>query len=265
MTEIFKYFVGIIGVLILVYVLLVVLRTVLTSGVSTGANIITDPAVQQNVASGTVNLVNAVGEFSLASWLRNFRPFAYAPIEVTTDVTDRATPRYYNDDLSKYNSSAWRENLNWQNLNAAPNNHPTDFVPVGGWYTQQLLESQNGTNYNSEGNGNEEIQISDRYIIPATKPGSIVEDNSVLTGRAYYKVFSQREFPIYILDERGNTVGSITAYANGDIGRDETVPFRAVVDIDYLPISRGFLMYKNENLEMSKIKAVTVFPVLFQK
>jgi hypothetical protein len=265
MMQIFKYFVGIIGVLILVYVLLVVLRTVLTSGVSTGANIITDPAVQQNVASGTVSLVNAVGEFSLASWLRNFRPFAYAPLEVTTDVTDRATPRYYNDDLSRYNSKAWQENLNWQNLHEAPDNHPTDFVPVGGWYTKQLLESQNSVNSLNENGSEEEIEISDRYIVPATKSGSIVKDNSILTGRAYYKVFSQREFPIYILDERGNTVGSVTAYANGDIRRDETVPFRAVIDIDYLPIYRGFLMFKNENVELSQIKAVTVIPVLFAK
>ncbi len=263
--QIFKYFVGIIGVLILVYVLLVVLRTVLTSGVSTGANIVTDPAVQQNVASGTVDLVNAFGNFSLASWLRNFRPFAFAPIEVTTDVADGATPKYYNSDLSKYDSGAWKENLNWQNLNAAPNNHPTDFVPIGGWYTQQLLESQNGTNYNDENNLDEDIQISDRYIVPATKPGSIVEDNMLLTGRAYYKVFSQREFPIYILDERGNTVGSVTAYANGDMRRDETVPFRAVADLDHLPIYKGFLMYKNENIDLSKIKAVTVVPVLFAK
>lgn len=262
MMQIFKYFVGIIGVLILVYVLLVVLRTVLTSGVSTGANIITDPRVQQNVASGTVNIVNAVGEFSLASWLRSFRPFAYAPIEVTTDVTDRATPRYYNDDLSQYNSNAWSENLNWQNLNAAPNTHPTDFVPIGSYYNNQLQEGQNSQNVHTNV---DEIQISDRYIMPATKSGSIIEDNSVLTGRAYYKVFSQREFPIYILDERGNTVGSVTAFANGDVRRDETVPFRAVVDIDHLPIYRGFLMYKNENVELSQIKAVTVIPVLFAK
>lgn len=264
MQEILKYFIGIIGVLILVYVLLVVLRTVLTSGVSTGADIITNPQVQENVASGTKDLVNAVGQFSLASWLRNFRPFEYSPIEVR--VSDELTPRYYNDNLQNY-SDYWGNsgNLKWQNLNQAPDSHPTDFVPIGGWYTKNLLESQNAGGLNNEIYNEEEVKISDRYIIPATKPGSIVKDGSVLTGRAYYKVFSLREFPIYILDERGNTVGSITAFANGDIRPDETAPFRAVVDIDYLSLDRGFLMYKNENTEMSKIKAVTVVPVLFQK
>lgn len=256
MTEIFKYFVGIIGVLILVYVLLVVLRTVLTSGVSTGANIISDPSVQQNVASGTKDLVNAVGQFSLASWLRSFRPFDYAPVEVR--VADDLSPKYYNDNLQNY-SGYWNnaENLKWQNLNQAPNNHPTDFVPIGGWYTDEL--------YNNYETKQDDIPISDRYIFPATKSGEIINDNSLLLGRAYYKVFSQREFPIYILDEKGNTVGQVTAFANGDMRRDETVPFRAVVDLDYLPIYRGFLMYKNENIEISGIRAVTVLPVLFAK
>jgi hypothetical protein len=252
MQEIFKYFVGIIGVLILVYVLLVVLRTVLTSGVSTGANIISDPSVQQNVASGTKDLVNAFGQFSLANWLRSFRPFEYAPIEVR--VADELTPRFYNDELENY-SGFWKnpENLKWQNLNSAPNSHPTDFVPIGDWYKDGNKISE------------EMLPISDKFIIPSTRPGSFVEDNSILTGSAYYKVFSKRQFPIYILDERGNTVGSVTAYANGDVRPDRTVPFRAVLDIDYLPIYRGFLMFKNENMEISQIKAVTVIPVLFAK
>jgi hypothetical protein len=260
MQEIFKYFVGIIGVLILVYVLIVVLRTVLTSGVSTGANIISDPVAQQNIASGTKDIVNAVGQFSLANWLRDFRPFSYAPMEVTTDVTDRATPKYYNDDLSKYNTSAWKENLNWQNLRDAPDRHPTDFAPIGNYYYNQL----NGGNSSEEEDVKQEIEVSDKYIKPNTKPRSIVKNNSVISGLAYYKVFTMGKFPIYILNEEGDTVGEIIAYANGDVQKDGGAPFRAVVNLKGVFTSRGFLMFKNENTEISGIKAVNTVPVYFQ-
>ncbi len=269
MLQIFKYFFGIIGVLILVYVLIVVLRTIFSSGFGNSVQTISDPAVQNNIASGTKDLANAVGQFSLANWLRNFRPFAYAPLEVTTDVTDRLRPKYYNDDLEKYDgyygNTAWRENLNWQDLGRAPDRHPTDFVPIGDAYYEQLLyanENQNNREPNFSGNN---LKASDKYIKPHTRAGSIVKNNSLLTGSAFFKVFTLGKFPIYILDQEGNTVGVVTAFANGDVEKDNSAPFRAVIDLDNINIRQGFLMYKNENLEISGIKAVTVVPVLFQK
>lgn len=275
MTEIFKYFFGIIGVLILVYVLIVVLRMVLVNGASTGMNILGDKETQEKVASNTKDVVQAVGQFSLAEWLRSFRPFAYAPIEVTTDVTDRVVnnPRFYNDDLTKYEGyyasggGSWRENLNWQNLNEQPNNHPTGVQPVDSSYYSQFFNpenSENGGGIESDAEG-KKLQASAEYIRPFTRPGEILYDNGVLNGTAYFKVFTTGRFMIYVLDEYGNTVHSIVAYTNGDLGHTGWVPFRAVLDTDKVPIRRGFLMYKNENVEVSAIKAVNIVPVVFAK
>jgi hypothetical protein len=54
-------------------------------------------------------------------------------------------------------------------------------------------------------------------------------------------------------------------FVNGDLGRDGFVKFRGVTDLDNVWAPEGYLMFKNDNEKISKVKAVTVVPVLFQR
>lgn len=261
--EIFKYFVGIIGVLILAYVLIVIVRTVLVTGFSTGAEVASNPKVQNAVSSSTGQLATALGGFSLTEWAKGFKPFQFAPIYVGYDNENKPYSFFGNNEGKGFDT---QQKLYWQNLGSAPNQHPTDWAPVGTTYAETFFG--NNTGENSAGGGEEsgeELQPDPNLIKPSVKQGDIVKNNSVITGRAHYKVFSLRVFPIYVLDRDGNTVGKFSAFANGNIGPDQFVNFRAVADLDSVRVPYGFLMFKNENEEMSKLKAVTLVPALFQK
>lgn len=271
MLNIFKYFFGIIGVLILVYVLIVVLRTVLVTGFTSGKEAINDPNVKQNVASGTVSLTQSISNFTLSglsAWLLSARPLTVSPIYVGYDQENAGYSFFGNNENKGYKT---QQQLYWQNLNNAPNAHPTDWVPVGKSYTQVLLDSQNAgdpSQYDQNQN-QEEIKPSSEYIRANVTVGQEVLHNSVITGKAYYKVFSQRVFPIYIIDENGTVKGMFKAFANSDIGRDEMVDFRAVVKLPpEMPRNsyfKGSLFLTNDNTELSQIKAENKIPVIFAK
>ena len=267
MLEIFKYFIGIIGVLILAYVLIVVIRTVLITGFSTGKEVVASTTVSQSVASGTVSVVDAIKGFSfttLSDWLLNHRLVTVSPIYVGYDQQNAGYSFFGNNEGKGFKT---QEQLYWQNLNDAPNAHPTDWVPVGKSYYQTLLNNSDQGENNNELT-EEDAKIEVKYIRPNLSNGEILSDNTVITGRAFYKVFSQRVFPIYILDTNGNTVGAVKAFANSDIGQDEFVTFRAVLDLDKMNMGNSaqvYLLFKNENFEMSKIKAVNVVPVILRK
>ena len=267
MLEIFKYFIGIIGVLILAYVLIVVIRTVLITGFSTGKEVVASTTVSQSVASGTVSVVDAIKGFSfttLSDWLLNHRLVTVSPIYVGYDQQNAGYSFFGNNEGKGFKT---QEQLYWQNLNDAPNAHPTDWVPVGKSYYQTLLNNSDQGENNNELT-EEDAKIEVKYIRPNLSNGEILSDNTVITGREFYKVFSQRVFPIYILDTNGNTVGAVKAFANSDIGQDEFVTFRAVLDLDKMNMGNSaqvYLLFKNENFEMSKIKAVNVVPVILRK
>lgn len=261
MLNIFKYFFGVIGVLILAYVLIVVIRTVLITGFSTGKEVVNNENVKAVASSTTNKVANSIENFSLINFIKGFHPFQFSPLYVGYDNVNQPYTFFGNkSDRVNYKT---QESLYWQNLNDAPNAHPTDWIPVGKSYSEILFNSENNSD------NQEELKVEAKYIMPNIQIGQTIVNNSVINGKAYYKVFTQRIFPIYILDKEGNTLGMFNAYANGDIGPDEMVNFRAVVNLPQdMPRNwafKGFLMFKNENLEMSQIKAVKVVPVLFAK
>lgn len=247
MLEIFKYFVGIIGVLILVYVLIVILRTVLQSGFVAGSEIASATSTSNTVAS-TTNIV--------LNWFKNIKPITMSPIYVGYDQNNAQYSFFGNNENKGYKTQS---QLYWQNLGSAPNSHPTDWVPVDKNYQDTFSYEPNKVEQENE------IKPSDRYIFPNIRPIETVYDNQVVTGRAFYKVFSKGQFMVYVLDRNTNTVGEFKMFANGSVEDDFSVDFRGVIDTDQIPINSGYLMFKNDNTPISGIKAVTVVPVLFAK
>jgi hypothetical protein len=137
---------------------------------------------------------------------------------------------------------------------------------IGSGQKQLVIRSQNKFDkVTTKVEQENEIKPSDRYIFPNIRPIETVYDNQVVTGRAFYKVFSKGQFMVYVLDRNTNTVGEFKMFANGSVEDDFSVDFRGVIDTDQIPINSGYLMFKNDNEKISKVKAVTVVPVLFQR
>lgn len=272
MLEIFKWFFGIIGVIILVYVLIVIVRTVIGVGSSTIATVATSTQVQNNIASTAQPVVAATTGFSLADWVRGFHPFNFAPVYVGLEPNSSTTPTrgaFYGDEFNpnpnvtnwqNATSANWQANLMYQNLNDAPDDHPTDWMPVDG--SAQMYS--NSTNPSTNANSNKP-KADSKYITPYLNDNSVIKNDQVITGFAYYKVFSNRIFPIFILDQSGRQLGVVKAFVNGDLQANGFVPFRAVMSLPNIPAQKGILVFKNDNAEESGIQAATMVPIIFKR
>jgi hypothetical protein len=254
MLEIFKYFFGIIFILILTYVLIVIVRTVFVSGLLTTKEVINNPNTNQTIASTTVGAARAVSTFSLTSWLQNFRPFQYAPVDVAYDNTNSGS-RFYQEDSFFLNQNLQRQ-LYWQNLNDAPNTHPTDYVPL------TFDQRWGGGRNNSQTQESEATDYGARLIFINLKDGEKVVNKQVITGSAHISLFENRNFPVYVFDTNGEVVGSGKMYINGDVNRNAFVPFRGTVEFE-TNLKAGYLLFKNTNQSSIGIKATKVVNVNF--
>lgn len=257
---IFKWFFGIIGAIILVYVLIVMVRTVITSGFSTVKTVSTSTTTDA-ISSTTIKAVNTVTTFSLTEWLRNFQPFKFSPLYIGYDAQNANTGFF-----TKNQNRQTQEDLYNQNFNDAPNFHPTDWAPVESFDSRwNSAQNQNSNLISQIQNPNQNtIPSSSKYIKVNLDNNFPVKNFQAINGLAYVKVFSNRYFPVYVLDQNGNIIGSGSALPNGDINSAGFVPFRVVLEFNNQGNSSGFLMFKNENVDQVGFKAVTVVPVIFR-
>lgn len=260
MSQIFKVFFGIIGVIVLIYVLFVIVRTVLTTGAKT---VITTPVAtttantaQNIIASGTASVTNTITTFSFMGWLNNWHPLQFAPVVVspiTVVPGSESGPSYFSDGSSNTagNNSSNSSYNYWSTINDAPNDHPTDWAPVDSVPT----ENTNTSDTASVGDS--------KYIQVSLNQNSVIKENQVITGYAYYQVFTNRIFPLAIIDDNGRTLGVVKVFANGQLQANGFIGFRAVLDYYDPTTPKGYLVFKNDNVSDVGFKAVTVVPVFF--
>ncbi len=251
MVKIFTWFFGIIGVIILIYVLIVVVRTVFsygTTAVSNTQNTVSTSSVV--IASTTSNVANAVAGFSLLDWVRNsFHPFAYAPMDVTV-----ATDTYVNYGNTG-NSYAPRTSYVQYLLSGFGESHD-DFDARWGGAPYVAPNQQNQQPTNTLPVGDSKYIKVNSFLTPQVK------QDQVVSGLAYYQVYSDRFFPVYVLDGNKGIIGIVKAYVNGSIRADGYIPFRAVLSFTNPTTPTGYLVFKNM-YDTDAISAVTIIPIRF--
>lgn len=246
MMGILKWFFGIVGTIILIYVLIVMVRTVISSGFSTASQVATS-TVGTTIASTSTNVANNLSTFSFTQWLANFHPFKFSPIYVGYD-NGNSHSSFFGDSTYKTQNQ-----LYWQNLNDAPDTHPTDWAPV--------RNNSAITNADNIVDDPSQVKASSKYIKVYYPENSSVTNSKVINGIAFNKVFSNRYFPVYVLDSEGEVLGNSKAFVNGDLQKNGFVNFRVVIEFNKNYQGPGFLMFKNENLDEAGFKAVTVLAV----
>lgn len=97
------------------------------------------------------------------------------------------------------------------------------------------------------------------------KENELVKSPLAISGEARGNWFFEANFPITILDDKGNTIGSAIASASGDWMTEDFVPFKAT--LKFLPgtSKNGFLVLRNDDPsgDVGKQKSVSI-PVRFK-
>jgi hypothetical protein len=265
MLNIFKWFFGVIGIIILIYVLIVMVRTVL----KTGYNTATDPTVDNVVASNTQKLASSTINFSLSNWLANFHPFNYSPVDVALpNGQPSVVDQIYNNSSTFHPDGYSNEasEMYFQSLNEAPADHPTDYAPVtnsimNSYSKSESIDSRYGIRDSNQ--ATEETAPSNQFIFSSIHPGATVKSYQDVTGMALDRVFWNGVFPIFVYDGQGNKIGFARAYPNGDLQPNGYVRFRGVLQYQTPRTANGYLVFQNESQEISGINAKTIVPVNF--
>jgi hypothetical protein len=242
MLTIFKYFFGIIGIIILVYVLVIVLRNFLTTGFNTISEISTNQDAQDKVLSGSETLVNKVKNFSIWEFIKSFHPSPYAPMYITHATNSGAM--YYAGEYSISENLVNNNNITWGNT--SDTNFDTKWGP-------QVKQQKIYNYFNNE-----------KLIESSTKSGDYIYSGQVISGVAHTSVFSDNYFWGFVLDERGSILGKGKMFMNGEI-RDNLVPFRGVIEFYTVQNQIGFLVLRNENTSSLGASAIRTIQVNLYK
>lgn len=229
MMTIFKYFFGIIGAIILLYVLIVVVRTVISAGVNTvtATSTASTAPIGGVISSTTQSVASSVAAFSFQNWLANFHPFTFAPLYVTTNNTVSTTSN--SSHFFPTTVETPQAKLYYQNLNEAPNDHPTDYIPQG--------SSDYFSNQNNNANNN--------YIIPNLGNGNVIRNFQDISGTAYYEVFQNNVFYGTVYDAAGNSLGTVKFFQNGELQNNGFARFRGVLNYFRPATQTGKIVFAN--------------------
>lgn len=235
MIDIFKWFFLTVGVVILVYVLIILSRSIL----SVGGNFLSVATSTTTTSTGGVTSI-------FDTWLKNFRPFSVAPISVVPDTVNGI---YKSSSGAYYNSTTVTDRLigEYQRL--------PDFDTRwgGGYYNTQPANTDTSNNSRSIlENKNPEL-----FKIYLEKYSSIQNDQ-VISGYAYYELFSNRVFPVYILDNNKKIIGEVKAFANGDL-KNYFVPFRAVLSYEPPATEEGYIVFQSAEKNKTSISVIPIF------
>jgi hypothetical protein len=184
MITIFKWFFGIIGTILLVYILVVILQTFLSAGTGVVESVTsTTTQAGNSTTSATTTVKKGLFGFSFLEWVKSFHNSPYAPMYVTYDATSSG-PMFYGGYYSASENLVNNNNLTWQNLSDREN---SGFDSMWG-------------NLNANNQPKAGVMSGDnRYIVPDLLNNSSLNSNQIVSGLADQRVFVNRFFPVFIL------------------------------------------------------------------
>lgn len=272
MATIFKWFFGIVGTILIVYILVLFLRSIPTwvktvSGTTTTTTTIATSS-EQNVGSVTDSIKN---------FFKNvYKGSAYTAGSVVVSgehgsgnvsgyrnpIADKILNAYSHWDF--YATSTDDFDTRWGSKNKyLDDSTQSNYTQTTGSQTQtsgKVLDS----NYTSQ------KQTSERILI-TTNLNSTVRNNQIIAGYADSNVFTERTFPIYILGPNKEVIGEVKAFTNGDKRSNGYIPFRGVLSFSAPKETYGYLMFLDESnlykvsfVQTSRVNILNHLPKIIQ-
>lgn len=90
-------------------------------------------------------------------------------------------------------------------------------------------------------------QVEDDVIVFSPKPGDKLQSPLVVEGKARGTWFFEASFPIKIIDEQGNILGTSFVQAQSDWMTEDFVPFKGEITFASRGEGKGFLVLQKDN------------------
>ncbi len=239
MWDIFKWFFGIVIVIIFAYFIVVAVRAVMST---------TSSVLGNGKTSASTN-------FSVKDWFTNlYKPtaYTYVPGSVIVAGQNDTTSNNLNSGTGQYRNPIADKILNsYSKLDLTGNGNTEEEFDTrwggGSSFFSDTNNSNSNQNIGKTGLG-KEISNNTSNIQPNIDENSAISNNQVINGYADKSVYENRYFTVQILDQNKNVIGTIKAFINGDIRKDGTIPFRGVLSFNTPTSGSGYLNFNNENL-----------------
>ncbi len=92
-----------------------------------------------------------------------------------------------------------------------------------------------------------ELEKTDLIRTNTPRPNQPISSPLVIEGEARGTWFFEGDFPIHLLDENGNTIGTTVAQAQGEWMTEDFVPFQAELEFSVPVTNRGTLILEKDN------------------
>jgi hypothetical protein len=210
MFTVLKWFFGAIAIVILLYILVVLIKTFFGYYVAPGTVADSNSEVKQAIDAGANTLAYKITHFNLNNWVKDFHPFAYAPVYVVSDNQ----PSFFdnNDNYTSDFDRRWGSDT-WVDQNQDQNK-------IGGLKaTVQLHLASN----------------------------SVVDNFQAIRGMASENFYINDRFSVDIVDGTGAVIGSVNAYKNGVRNKQGFIPFRVVLLFSTPGSPNGYLVLRSGN------------------
>lgn len=89
--------------------------------------------------------------------------------------------------------------------------------------------------------------IRDLIIVDYPEPGNLVTSPLVIEGRARGTWYFEGDFPVKLLDVRGNLLATGIATAQGDWMTEDYVPFAVTIEFTLPETKEGNLVFERNN------------------
>ncbi len=230
MWNIFKWFFGIVLLILFAYLIVLGVRGLLSviGNSKNGTN-----------SNSSVSVSATTSSFSVKDWFSNWfknspNASTYVPgsVIVAGQNNSSGSVEYRNPIADKILSLYGKDDFDsrWGGGNSYFNNSNNNY-------------SNNGENIQENRQTQENSKIKSNL-----KENSVISNNQVITGYADKSNYSNRYFTIKILDKDEKLIGTIKAFMNGDIQKDGSIPFRGVLNFTTPSSDYGFLDYGDNNL-----------------
>lgn len=142
--------------------------------------------------------------------------------------------------------------------------NPSSLKPTSGCGAELTRDKVTQNNEVKDEAKIEEIRTAD-IRITSPKQHELVKSPLEIAGEARGTWYFEASFPITVLDDKGQTIGSAVAEAQGDWMTENFVPFKATLKFSAETSTIGTIMLRNDDPsgDVSKQKSVSI-PVRFK-
>ena len=92
-----------------------------------------------------------------------------------------------------------------------------------------------------------ELEKRDIIRVSSPRPNEVVKSPLKITGEARGYWFFEADFPVKLVDENGDELGTAIATAKSEWMTEDFVPFEAVLNFDVLAADKGTLILEKDN------------------